>query len=80
MSPLAGLFMDEFDLCRIADTFSLAGVAALICGIRPSRVQGPDEYGQRTCHIPHQASFTEFETGEEVQDDTPKSSGPFYRR
>lgn len=27
---------------------------------------------KKTCHIPRQASFTEFETGEEVQDDTPE--------
>jgi hypothetical protein len=37
--------MDEFDLCRIADTFTLTTAAALIIGIEPSRVRPQDQFG-----------------------------------
>jgi hypothetical protein len=38
--------MDEFDLCRISDNFTLSAAAALICGIEPSRVQTGDRSGK----------------------------------
>ncbi|RFU46780.1 hypothetical protein [Paraburkholderia sp. DHOC27] len=37
--------MDEFDLCRISDNFTLSTAAALICNIEPSRVQPKDQSG-----------------------------------
>lgn len=36
--------MDELDVYRLADTYSLTHAAALICGVAPSQIRGPGDF------------------------------------
>ncbi|SAK48244.1 hypothetical protein AWB79_01268 [Caballeronia hypogeia] len=60
--------MDELDLFRIADTYTLTVAAALIVGVKPSRIRRPNRQTIRRFHL---ARLERKDAGADEIDDAP---------